>query len=659
MIAATIDLLLVLAAWLTVLAVWQGRRRIEPVQVWEKLMVGSALVGAALLVRFTDALWLRIPWPPLADPLVQQATVIIGLIGGALAVVAGIAEWVPVLVGRGVTGRWREYWSAEHAMLEHMLNRADNAERTSIALVSFFQRLCETPHVYYCAFRQRQGEFVRLDAPTRPLTADWLQALDRVAGGRNPTVMRTEDGWLLAIPVAMGSRIYGAVMVQRSSDHIAFGETSLLAQSAQRAAFALARIVHEAQSLRVGRLARFEARLESTLGTTEDPITDLMSMLDLLHGELDMEYAACLAYEGEGAYARRYSRLWEDSSYSERGLQVAIGHAVLPQQAEGEAMVASAGGPVLSPAVVPHDHLTHRASVTLYRGTQSIGVLVVASHCKRLELSVDDFLHRVARSFATALERIGARSDRNMLARRVHALGKLAGQPDGTDRAHDYLTARILDEIPGTFCQYMRVAPDSRTLHVEYRRSRRGGWGRDTTGRRFELSLLPTCRMVMESGRTVLFRQDDPERQFDPQEAEALFGAIPSSMLMIPVIMGGTCCAMLAVGEMRETRRHSYNTDDRRFADGLARLHAADAGNDRAHRSGEPLRSLGDLNLTFASPLTGILGSVEILRQGTSDDGLQGKYLDVIERNAARIRDTVSDLADLTFPAERARKQTV
>jgi signal transduction histidine kinase len=150
--------------------------------------------------------------------------------------------------------------------------------------------------------------------------------------------------------------------------------------------------------------------------------------------------------------------------------------------------------------------------------------------------------------------------------------------------------------------------------------------------------------MVAEAGRSVVFRQDDPERQFEAAEALRLFGAEPNSILMVPVTQEGRCTAILAVGEMRETRRHTYSVADRRYADSFSRLAASKHRTEGRH---EHLGSLGDLNLSFASPLTGILGSVEILRQKITDGGPHQKYLDVIEKNASRIRAKVGELADL------------
>ena len=123
MLAVTFDLILVVAAWVTVLIVWQARRRFQPSSIWEKLMVGSSLVAFALLVRLADAVWAQLPWPALSDPQVQQAAVLIGLIGGALSVVAGLVEWLPIQVERSVRAQWRELWAAAHQAFENLLEQ--------------------------------------------------------------------------------------------------------------------------------------------------------------------------------------------------------------------------------------------------------------------------------------------------------------------------------------------------------------------------------------------------------------------------------------------------------------------------------------------------------------------------------------------------------
>jgi hypothetical protein len=309
-------------------------------------------------------------------------------------------------------------------------------------------------------------------------------------------------------------------------------------------------------------------------------------------------------------------------------------------------MVQTQQGTMLSPAALPHRDMVHHAGFRLTRGGKTLGLLVVAGRRKHLGFAARQVLQRSAGLFATAVERIGLRLELNQMSRRLSGLGRLAGFGTLEGRGFDYLTTRMLDEIPGTFCQYMRLSVDSELI-VTYRRARRGNFGSDTTGRKLPLSSLPTCRMVVEAGRSMVFRQDDPERCFESGEAELLFGAEPNSILMVPVTNENRCVALLAVGEMREVRRHTFSVADRRFADSFSRLASVQGSADRTY---EQLGSLGDLNLSFSSPLTGILGSVEILRQKITGNGPHVKYLDVIEKNASRIRAKVGELADLAAP---------
>lgn len=645
MLAVTIDLVLVTAALATAIALWAHRRRIQPASVWEKLMTGSGLLVFALTAKISDVFWARLPWPALADPVMQRALVLVGMAGGTLAVAAGVAEWIPVWIEQAARARWRGLWSDAQSSLDRVVWQAESASQIVRGLEETVGRLCETSQVRYCARVQKTGEFIPHRHAGANFTACEQTALRKIASYPASLLMRTASGWLLAIPVKLDRRVYGAILVCRDDQHISFSETSLLEQTAALAALGMGSLIARVRGLRQVAWITTESALERQLGATSDPTTDLVGMFEVLHQQLGVDYACVLAYEGEGEYARRYSRLWEPHGLSERGIQVAIGHAALPRlKGSKTAMVQTPTGTLLSPAALPHRDMIHHATVMLRRGNAALGILVVASRRKHLGHSARYQLYRSAETVATAVERIGLRLELHQMSRRLSGLGRLAGFGTHEVSGYDYLTSRMLDEIPGTFCQYMRIV-DGAELKVEYRRARRGGFGNDTTGQRFSLSSLPTCRMVAEAGRSVVFRQDDPERGFESVEAELLFGAEPNSILMVPVTQDGQCVALLAVGEMRETRRHTFSVADRRYADSLSRLVTSGR---RMEGKLDHLGSLGDLNLSFSSPLTGILGSVEILRQKIAGPGPHLKYLDVIEKNASRIRAKVGELADLT-----------
>lgn len=634
MLAVTIDLALAFAAMLTALTVWTHRKKIQPSTVWQKLMTGASLLSFALVARLSDVFWYSVPWLG-NDPLVREAVVMIGMAGGVLATAAGVAEWVPYWLELAARSRWRSRWAQAQDSLDRVVWQAESAAQIIGGLLDTLAAVCETDKVYYSARAQRTGQFVT--PRSRSFTADEQVALQKISSHPTGLLMRTMSGWLLALPVRMDRRLYGVVLVHRDAGHFCLSESPLLEQTASLAALAMGTLIARAKVLRQAQWLATESALASKLGSTPDATSDLMGMLDVLRQKLGVDYASVLVYEGEGEYARRYSRLWDAHGLSERGIQVSIGMPPAYPSASRQAL--RAGRASLPQAALPHSDMMHHATVYLERGNQVLGLLVVASRTRPLTHSARYQLHRSASTFASAIERMALRHELHQMSRRLSGLGRLAGF-GAMDSGHDYLVTRMLDEIPGTFCQFMRLSGSE--LKVEYRRSRRGGFGIDTTSQRFALESLPTCLMVVEAGRSVVFRQDDPERQFDTPEAVKLFGAEPHSILMVPVTHDGVCTALLAVGEMRGPRRHTFTVADRRYADSFSRL-ASHAG----HASRSHLNHLGDLNLSFSSPLTGILGSVEILRQQIPGAGVHGKYLDVIEKNASRIRAKVGELADL------------
>jgi len=645
MLAATFDLVLVLAAVSVVAALWFQRKVLKPQSVWEKLMVGSTMIAFALTVRLADTALGEMPWPILADPRVQAIVVAIALLGGALAVAAGLADWIPALVREGVAGRWRERWAQAHRDLGIRVEGAEEAGQIIAALTGHFRMLCETQRVAYCAYQQRTRTFTNRNAAERNIPRRWQPILTSLESSRYPESLPTTDGALVAIPVAVDSRLYGAIIIDYRGDHPSRHDMSLLGQTAQQAALALHGVVRRSLQAHQVKLAATVEELEATIGAGEDPVDDLMEMLELAHRELNIDYAAVLQYEAGGAYAQRYSHYWSAQRLTERGLQVPLSDAATAEtHEETRAYVSDRGAKVISAAAVPHRGLQYRLAVPLRRGRNTIGLLVVASHTHALNIQAIDTLNRWAASFAAAVERVAFTQLTRKASRRLTSLGNAAPMTRVSDGTMDQLTTDILDEIPGTFCQYMKVVPERNALVVEYRRARREGWGHNTQGMLFTLEGLPNCRMVIDNGKSVLFRQDDPERMFDPQEAENVFGAIPNSLLMIPVTQDGDCKALLAVGEMREPQRHTYTSEDRNFADSYIRLLTPD----RTPRSSRlQLDTYQDVNFTFAGPLTGIIGSVEILRQQLKDNGAAEKYLNVIERNADRIRGAVGELVDV------------
>ena len=103
-------------------------------------------------------------------------------------------------------------------------------------------------------------------------------------------------------------------------------------------------------------------------------------------------------------------------------------------------MVHGPRGAELSPAALPFEDMAHRIVVPLYRGESCLGALVVASHRKRLGARARHLVQRLTGHFATAVERINLRLERNELNRRLTTLARLTGQNAATMEGIDFLT---------------------------------------------------------------------------------------------------------------------------------------------------------------------------------------------------------------------------
>jgi len=179
--------------------------------------------------------------------------------------------------------------------------------------------------------------------------------------------------------------------------------------------------------------------------------------------------------------------------------------------------------------------------------------------------------------------------------------------------------------------------------------------GRDLrAGEPIPLSLLPWHRMTLDARKLMLINQDDPESRMPPQEStSSLIPNIKSAML-VPIMLDDKVKGIISIGEARNWNRRRFGATDLIFAKDLAakcsmalkmkRLQMDVERSREGHRrltlsGGE---SASDLRYRIKSPLTSIIGSVELLRlKGLSDD-FSTRYYDLILKSADRIK-TMTD----------------
>lgn len=168
------------------------------------------------------------------------------------------------------------------------------------------------------------------------------------------------------------------------------------------------------------------------------------------------------------------------------------------------------------------------------------------------------------------------------------------------------------------------------------------------------LTLLPWHRMAVDAKKLMLINQEDPESQMPPQESSsALISDIKSAML-VPIEVEDSVRGLLSIGEARNWNRRSFGATDLIFAKDIAAKcslalqmkkleYDIEEGREQVNRllSGVD-RPWGQIRTKIKSPLSSIIGAVELLRAKGPHDELSTKYHDLIMKSADRIK-TLTD----------------
>jgi transcriptional regulator with GAF, ATPase, and Fis domain len=170
------------------------------------------------------------------------------------------------------------------------------------------------------------------------------------------------------------------------------------------------------------------------------------------------------------------------------------------------------------------------------------------------------------------------------------------------------------------------------------------------------LSLLPWHRMTLDAKKLMLINQDDPESQMQDQEASsALIPGIKSAML-VPIMLGEDVKGIISIGEARNWKRRSFGATDLIFAKDVAakcstalrmKQMAIDVENSRDEMSRMLLSATGEGNGQWRnrikSPLTSIIGAVELLQTKGKRDEFSTHYHDLILKSANRIKNLAEE----------------
>jgi len=211
----------------------------------------------------------------------------------------------------------------------------------------------------------------------------------------------------------------------------------------------------------------------------------------------------------------------------------------------------------------------------------------------------------------------------------------------------DGLTEDLTHTFPASFCRVSFLDQQRKALETVSAYKRREEISLSPYSSQ-ALEALPWHRLALETKKTMLINQDDPESTISNEEAKLSLAPDVKSALLLPLVDREEIVGMVSLGEMRSWERRPIKRKEIDFMEKIA----SEISLARRHNvSGEALpflrapsadKELSDLGLQVNNSLTSIIGSLELLnlRRDLTEEKKE-RYLQIIEKGALRIKENM------------------
>lgn len=160
------------------------------------------------------------------------------------------------------------------------------------------------------------------------------------------------------------------------------------------------------------------------------------------------------------------------------------------------------------------------------------------------------------------------------------------------------------------------------------------------------LDLLPVHKMLLDGRRIIVQSTQQGELAMSREEMSHMFGEPVSSAALVPIAHEGDVVGVISVGRSESSPVSVFDEFDTSYLEmiaataSLAIRQASLDRNVRRSRLNPPPKP--EMRSQIKSSLSGIVGSVEMIRsRGNGQDDVTNKYLEIIDRSARRLGETV------------------
>lgn len=253
----------------------------------------------------------------------------------------------------------------------------------------------------------------------------------------------------------------------------------------------------------------------------------------------------------------------------------------------------------------------------------------------------------IATLIGTWLSRLEAQRAADEFAGAAKIATQLESDPE-TWHSEEKLLESILPKIGSTGLRLYRITEDGHGVRMAASagRWRDNGHDQDDSLWPVALSDLPWHRWALSGGAPLHINQGDPEALMGDAELRTAMTTGMKTGWIVPVRDGGHTYGFLDAVETRDPDRQLIREPQRMIlsaaASAIARRWSNHVVTAKALDTEEWSKQLRALNGTIVNPITGIIGSVELIRH--KQTGLTGetiKYLNLIEHSATRIHEAL------------------
>jgi len=185
------------------------------------------------------------------------------------------------------------------------------------------------------------------------------------------------------------------------------------------------------------------------------------------------------------------------------------------------------------------------------------------------------------------------------------------------------------------------------------------------------ISLLPWHKMTIETRKPMLINREDPQSQMPPQETMATLLPDVRSAILVPIMLDDAVRGIISIGEARNWNRRPFGASDLIFARDVAakcsvalrmkklEVEAAKARETNRRSVGSGPGKLGELTARLKSPVTSIIGAIELLKMKGDVPDDRSRYQGLILKAADRITALTEEYAEPQVPVDELETDAV